>query len=168
MASEVRRCEKHQRTFVFSCSECDREEEMRVPYGFSRCGVHNRVYDIKGGCPDCKPELAKIDTAKLMSYAPRTPAVPNVFQICKLHNLQYDEVKGCPECQGEKPKRYKEPNTHQKDMLDAIDGLEDKCLKLLAEGKHDKNVRRHNLAANSIEEGFMWLRKAVMKNDDEV
>lgn len=134
-----------------------------------RCHKHNLNFVTE--CPDCRKEKLRgqVDTSKLMSYAPRPEG--DMLQACPLHpQFLTRNGKGCTKCDdlNKVATRYKTPDDHQKDMLDAIDGLEDKCLKLLAEGKHDKNVRRHNLAANSIEEGFMWLRKAVMKNDDEV
>ncbi len=100
--------------------------------------------------------------------ADRKPEFNDRVTACPIHGMVHEEGTECPACKKEKAPRYKNPNDHRKDMLDAIDGLEDKVIKLLIEGKHDKNKRRHDHAANSLEEGFMWLRKAVMKNDDEV
>lgn len=63
---------------------------------------------------------------------------------------------------------YKEPSPHQKDMLDAIDSLERQCDYLIDEGSNGgSNGRRISLARTNLEQGLMWLRKAIMKDDSE-
>lgn len=61
----------------------------------------------------------------------------------------------------------KKPTPHQGDMLDAIDVLENQVAHLLNEGSTGKNGRRLSLARTNVEQGLMWLRKAVMKADSE-
>lgn len=63
---------------------------------------------------------------------------------------------------------YKEPTPHQKDMLDAIDAMERQADVLIREGSNGGvNGRRISLARTNLEQGLMWLRKAVMKDDSE-
>ena len=120
---------------------------------------------IDASCPGLEEPLGSALLRPTRLYVRQAMAA---LSACPIHGMVHEEGTECPACKKEKAPRYKNPNDHQKDMLDAIDGLEDKVIKLLIEGKHDKNKRRHDHAANSLEEGFMWLRKAVMKNDDEV
>lgn len=64
---------------------------------------------------------------------------------------------------------YKAPSPHQADMLAAIDSFEkqfDNLLRTVSTVDND-NGRRLSIARTNTEQGLMWLRKAVMKDDRE-
>lgn len=116
------------------------------------CHTHRIHYGNLDGCPMCKAERAQ------QGYTVACPLHPEAI---------VQKGKACPQCEMAKPKRYKEPSAHQKDMLDAIDALEDKFKHLVNEGKTMDNSRRIAMAEANVEQGLMWLRKAVMKADKE-
>ena len=109
----------------------------------------------------------------------------NTAKFCTKHRVYHSGQFGCPSCMKDTYRetsgtsnvpcikedrsvpRYKDSTPHQKDMLDAIDAMERQAAHLVNEGRTIDNGRRISLATTNLEQGFMWLRKAVMKADKE-
>nr|UVX62854.1 MAG: hypothetical protein [Bacteriophage sp.] len=63
---------------------------------------------------------------------------------------------------------FKTPTEEQKKALSAVDDTEKVLLDMCnSVGYLHDSKRRAALAKTNLEQGFMWLRKAIMKSDGE-